>query len=238
MDSIERLLKLFRDEVITACWAFFVWKTINNMASGDPEVHKALNENAVSWNIITHSLQNTFFVTLGRIFDVDGNAFSIHAFLRACIENIGQFSVESLRERKLRDAKSEIPDWLGEYLSDAYVPCESDFQRLRGETSKRQKQYEEIYRPIRNKIIAHKEQQTIETADDFFGKTSIGQIEEILNFLFQVQSIIFQLFFNGRLCSIGDFTFDEDNYVQDDVEGMLRRLKSQPVVSPDDCATR
>jgi len=134
MNNIERLLKLFRDEVTTACWAFFVWKTINNTASGDAKVHKALNENAVSWNIITHSLQNTFFVTLGRIFDVDGNAFSIHSFLRACIEHIDQFSIVALRERKLRDAKGKIPEWLEDYLSDAYVPREIDFQRLRGET--------------------------------------------------------------------------------------------------------
>ena len=225
MDNIERLLKLFRDEITTACWAFFVWKTINNTAFGDDRVHKALNENALSWNIITHSLQNTFFVTLGRIFDVDGNAFSIHAFLRACIENIDQFSVEALRERKIREANGKTTGWLEDYLSDAYVPCESDFQRLRGETSKRHKQYEEIYRPIRNKVIAHKEQQTIENVDELFGKTSIDQIEEILNFLFQVQSIVFELLFNGRLCAIGEFTFDEDKYVQNDVKDMLRKLK-------------
>jgi len=71
-----------------------------------------------------------------------------------------------------------------------------------------------------------------------FGRTNIGQIEDVLNFLFQVQSIVSQLLFNGRLTAIGEFTFDEDEYVQNDDEDMLRKLKAQPVVSPDGFATR
>jgi hypothetical protein len=191
----------------TNCQAFFVYKEINNVASGDAKVYRALNENALTWNIIKHSLLTTFFVILGIIFDVGDGAFSVHAFLRVCIENIDQFSIEALRERKLRD-RDIPPDWLEGYLSKAYVPCEKDFQKLKCETSKHHKEYMKIYRPIRNKVITHKEQQTIENVAEVFGKTSIGQIQEILNFLFQIENLVFQLLFNGTLCKIGEFSFN------------------------------
>lgn len=112
------------------------------------------------------------------------------------------------------------------YLAGAYVPCEKDFQILRGETSKHQRKYEQIYRPIRNKVIAHKEQQTIENVDKLFGKTNIGQIQEFLNFLYQIEHIVFDLLYNGRLSEIGSYKFSEDNFVQKDVEGLLGRVKA------------
>jgi len=229
MEDLKRLHKLFRNEVTTACWSFFVWKSINNIASGNKEIYNALNENALSWSIITHSLQNNFFVTIGRLFDTSGDAFSIHAFLRACIDNIDQFGIDALRKRKLLGISGEEPDWLDGYLEEAYVPSVEDFQRLRGEISKHQKDYEAIYRPIRNKVIAHKDRQTMENVNKLFGKTDIGQIEGFLWFLYQIENIVSDLLFNGRLAGIGHYTFAEDDFVAKDVSGLLARLIVQPV---------
>ena len=92
---------------------------------------------------------------------MDGDAFSVHAFLRCCIENIDQFGKKALRERNLRESREKNPKWLNKYINNAYVPTEKDFQRIKGETSKFQSQYVKIYRPIRNKVIAHKEKATL-----------------------------------------------------------------------------
>ena len=172
MDDLEKAQKIFRDEVTAAAWSFFVWKNFNKVVSKDEAIIRSINENALSWNIITHSLQSTFFITLGRLFDIDGEAFSVHSLLRSCIENIDQFSLECLRQRKVKGNNNIEPDWLNVYIEKAYVPVEADFQRLRGEVSKQQKIYEDVYRPIRHRVIAHKEAATIESVSELFGKTN------------------------------------------------------------------
>lgn len=225
--DVERLNQHFREEFAAAAHAFFLWKGINNCAAQDQAIHRGLNEQALLWNIITHSLQTTFFIALGRLFDTDGEAFSAHAFLRGCIASIEQFGVDALRARKISSAGGKEPDWLEKYMKDVYVPSLSDFQKLRGELSKRQAQYEEIYRPIRNQIFAHRDAKTMENVEALFGKTRIDQIEELLWFLYQIQQIVNQLLYNGLLAKIGDFDFSEEEHVVEDVRELLRRLRIQ-----------
>lgn len=223
--QVERLHQHFRAEVGTAAQAFFLWKGINNCAAGDRGIYRGLNEQALSWNILTHSLQTTFFIVLGRLFDTDRNAFSVYAFLRRCIENIGQFGKDALRERKLAASAGVVPEWLDDYIESAYVPEEKDFQIMRGELSKRQKQYEKIYRPIRNMVMAHKDAATMDNVESLFGKTRVEHIERLLWFMHQIQEMVFQLLHNGRPTKIGDHRFDEEDYVVRDVRTLLERLR-------------
>ena len=67
---MEELLELFRDEADTASLSFHAWKAFNNVASSDEDVYRAINETALTWNTITHSLQSTLFITLGRLFNL------------------------------------------------------------------------------------------------------------------------------------------------------------------------
>jgi len=157
MVEIEELYKEFESEVNVACWSFYTWKNIRDMAAGDKKVHHALNRNPLSWTIILYSLQSTFFITIGRLFDTDGRSFSVHTFLRQCIENVDQFSKYALRERKIKGSGTNKLSWLDEYIEKSYQPNKEDFLKLKGEVSKKQKRYELIYRPIRHKVFAHKE---------------------------------------------------------------------------------
>lgn len=224
-EDIKQLHLHFSQEFASAAKAFFLWKGINECAANDREIYRGINEQAQTWNIITHSLQTTFFIALGRLFDTDGDAFSVHSYLRSCIKNIHQFSEAELRSRKIDDNNGKVPEWLETFVAEAYFPCESDFQRLRGELSKRQRQYEEIYRPIRNQIFAHKDVRAMESVESLFGKTRIEQIEALLWFLHQVKELVWQLLMNGRKTSIGDFDFTEEKYVVDDARALLNRLR-------------
>jgi len=221
---MQRLFNIYSNEVETVCQTFFLWKGINNISSNNKDIFNGLNESPLSWNTITFSLQNYYFILLGRLFDTDGDSFSAHTFLRNCIENIDQFSKENLRKRKIESSSGDL-SWLGSYLEKAYEPTEDDFQRLRGEITKHKKIYEEIYRPIRNKVIAHKDQKTIGIQGELYEKTNIGEIEEILNILFQVKEVVFQLLYNGKLYNIGDFKFKEEERVVTDAEKMLDFVK-------------
>ena len=178
------------------------------------------------WTIILYSLQCTFFITIVRLFDLDGESFSVHTFLRKCITNIDQFSKDALRKRRIKGSEADKLSWLNEFIEKSYQPSEKDFLKLKGEVSKRQKRYESIYKPIRHKIFAHKELNGIKSVDELFKKAEIGEIQDLLCFLYQIERIIFQLLYNGRLMNIGDFTFNKEELVMKDIVGLLDKIKS------------
>lgn len=226
MEKVEEALKLYRDEVATATWAFYAWKHLNNIGSNDRAVQSGLNRNAATWNVITHSLQTTFFITIGRLFDIDGNAFSVHAFLRFCIENVDQFDSQHIRERKMTGQNGVEPDWLESFMERVYNAKVRDFQSLRGEVAKHQKRYEEIYRPIRNKFMAHKEIESLSNVTEIFGQTNIGEIQSFLALFGQIECIVFDLMHNGKLQKLGDYELREERRMEQDVTALLDRIKA------------
>jgi len=226
MVEIEELYKEFESEVNVACWSFYTWKNIHNMAAGDKKVHHALNRNPLSWNIILYSLQNAFFSAIARLFDKDERTFSVHTFLRTCIENTDQFSKDALRERKIKGSDEDKLPWLDGYIEKSYQPNKEDFLKLKGEVSKKQKLYYSGCKPIRDKIFAHKEFKEIKCVDELFRKIKIGEIQDLLCFLYQIERIIFQLLYNGRLMNVGDFTFNEEEFIIKDIAGLLDKIKS------------
>ena len=122
MNDIEVIQQRFENEVTTAAIAFYTWKSINTIASKDNTIHTVMNKEALTWNAITHSLQTAALITLGRIFDTDHGALSVHSYLNKCISEINQFSPEYLRRRKLRLINGNQAPWLDEYLVNAEYP--------------------------------------------------------------------------------------------------------------------
>lgn len=206
---------------------FYTWKNIHDVAYEKREIEEAINRDAETWNIILHSLQVTHFITLGRIFDIDGDAFSVHKLLRECIENIDDFSLSALRERKRKAPPvNASPDWLDDYMSTCTAPTKNDFLKLQGEKSKKQKEYEEFIKPIRHKVFAHTDFNTMGTSHLLFPKTKIKQIEDLVVYVHQLDRTLFNIYHNGKLYSASDFTIKEDDHHKDIVEKLLRRIKS------------
>jgi hypothetical protein len=226
MKDIEELYKEFDKELNLACWSFYTWKSIKNIAAEDKKILHALNKNPLSWNIILYSLQNAFFSAIGRLFDTDRRTFSIHTLLRTCIENIDQFNKDALRERKIKGSNMDKLPWLDGYIEKSYEPKKVDFQNLKSEVSKKQKLYDSGCKPIRDKIFAHKELKEIKRVDELFRKIKIGEIQNLLCFLYQIEKIMFEILYNGRLMNIGDFTFKEEEFVIKDIAGLLDKIKS------------
>lgn len=232
MNNLEKELEIFRSEVTTLSQSFFTWKTIHDIATRDEGIKHALNANALSWNIILYSLQNTFLITLSRLFDEDSNSFSVYAFLNSCIKNIDQFEKANLRNRKLRNLEEKNPAWLDEYINEAYVPTKEELGRIKKQMSRLLKsQYGDTYRPIRNKVIAHKDKASIGNQEELFEKTDIEHIEEFIYQLVQIQEIVFQLLYNGILTSIGDHKIVEGEYVIKDVQALMERIRSKALLS-------
>lgn len=229
MKNVEEALDIFQSEVTSTAWSFYVWKHFNNIAFSDRAIIEVLNQNPIAWNAILHSLQSTFFIKIGRLFDIDTDSFSFHSFIRFCIENINQFDLIHLKKRKMENGRE--PEWLNDYLNNVYIASEADMQKLRGEVAKCQKKYEGIYRPIRNQIYAHREISTISYEKLLFSKTRIEDLEGFLNLFFQIGMVIFDLMYNGKLHKIGDFTFHEEERTKKDVALLLDKIRGLTTAS-------
>jgi hypothetical protein len=179
----ERYYKVYCNEIHEILATYLFWRMIQSRTASEDELLDALNETPLSWIFIRHSLQMTLFITLGRIFDTDNDAFSVDDLLKCCIEEIGVFSLENLRARKMVDQNGNEPEWLAEFVENAYEPVKEDFNRLRSEVAKRRRVFEAVYRPIRHKLIAHNDKECMDKAGELWGETNIQELEEIIWFL-------------------------------------------------------
>lgn len=186
------------NEVHKAFGSYLFWRMIHQRSYSEKNLLDALNRTPLSWIMIRHALQVTLFMTLGRIFDTDGEAFSVDDLLRCCADEIHIFSKENLEARKIEEQNGRKPDWLDQYIADADDIQAHDFFRLRGEVSKFRKIFEKNYRPIRHKLIAHNEKNQIDKRDDLWQQTNIEELEKILWFLHDLKKTLFDAYHNGR----------------------------------------
>jgi len=221
--EIKALLDEISGEIIVASQAFYAWKSIHNFASKDNTLHKAINSNALSWNIFLHSLQATFFISLGRIFNTNPQSCSIHFLFRYCKNNIKEFEKDSLKKRRIKEAGKE-PDYLSDFLKKAYEPTQSDFKSLKKEVTRVQNIYETHFRPVRHKIFAHKDSDHISDTSLLFAGTTIKDAENILETLHKVERVIWDLYTNGKQMNFDYWELKEEEYILKDTESLLKKL--------------
>src|ERR1035438_6532022 len=156
--GLMKLYKYFSKEYMIAVQSYYAWKLINNTASRNSNIYNAINENAITWNIILYSLQSTYFIALRRIFDNDEKSLSAESLLNSCIENISEFGKDKIAERKI-DANAEKPEWLDKYLEGVYQIEQKDIQNLIDELLKQKEIFIKKFKPIINKVFAHRSEE-------------------------------------------------------------------------------
>jgi len=221
--EIAALLEEINNEITVAAQAYFAWKSIHNIASKDSSIHKAINSNALSWNIILHSLQSTFFISIGRIFDTNPQSCSIHLLFSQCKKSINEFEKSGLGKRRIIEAGKE-PDYLSDFLKNAYEPKPSDFSSLKKNVSRVQKIYEEHFRPVRHKVFAHKDSDHISDTSLLFAGTTIADAEDILGTLYKVERVIWDLYTNGHEMNFSYWELKEEEYILENIESLLKKL--------------
>lgn len=226
MKSVDDYLKEYSNEVAILTKAHFTWKFVNSVASADKEILAALNRTPSSWNVFLHSLQTTTFISLGRIFDSNGGSFSVHGLARYCSKNIHEFDQSSLKTRKIEGYDKE-PEWLEGYLNSAYYPNKGDIKRLKEKISGYREIYEKKYKPIRNKVMAHKDFSKIGKDGELFEETNITELERIISFLNQVKLGVQEQYYNGRKMTFTSASiFDEhDKSAEKEITELLNNLK-------------
>ncbi len=223
--EFEGKLHTFMEEILCAEDCYYTSKTIHTVASGNSAIHRALNRNGFFWQRVLNSLQVNLFMTLGRIFDSRDDSFSIFQLLRFCKTNREIFFKNQLGKRKSKDLNEEQ---LSKYLRDKPEEIISiqDLEELQSEVDSYKDIFNKNYIQIRSAIFGHKSLKIIDREDTLFSKTSIDELEAILDFLNKISVALWELYNNGRSLDLNETkpSYDFKNMIVNDVEDVLMRL--------------
>lgn len=197
-EEFETQLELFRTEGQSALQFFYVWDATHAVAASDKSVVRLLNQAPLFWNTALGALQTSTLVSLGRLFDPQTtNHHNINRLLAFAHANIDIFSKEALATRK-RALSADADEWLPDYLATAYVPTGDDFRRLKRYVARRRKLYEQNYRPLRDKVFAHRGVATKAEVDALFAKTNLRELRQLLVFPGRLYEALWQAYYNGN----------------------------------------
>jgi HEPN superfamily AbiU2-like protein len=194
--EFEKEVEILRTEASAATQFFYAYLAILTVSNENESVRRLLNNAPLFWNTALGAFQTAAFIVLGRIFD-QRSPHNIDQVLRIAQKHQNIFSKAALGKRK--QGKETIPpDWLPEYLREAYVPKVDDFRRLRAYVRKHRKTYESKYRDLRHKIFAHKEVTEPAAVSALFARTNIRELQRLFVFPSSLHEALWQLFFNGQ----------------------------------------
>lgn len=189
-------LEVFRTEVEASIQFFYTDLAINAVLGDNKEALKIVNRTPLFWRTNVGSLQTSFFIVLGRIFDQKSN-HNVDKLLKVAQNNSIIFSTEALERRK-REESANANEWIDDYMKDVYVPSADDFRRLRKYVNKYRTIYKDKYRDIRRKVHAHKELSKAEDVQKLYAKTNIREMQKLIIFLNRLYVALWELFHNGH----------------------------------------
>jgi hypothetical protein len=105
------------------------------------------------------------------------------------------FSKNALAARKC--AGGAKPDWLDYFMSDTWEPNTLELRPLKKALAAQAKKFNEIYRPIRHKVYAHRLVLDGNVEFELFEKTNRTEVRSILTFLRELMDAIEHLYLNG-----------------------------------------
>ena len=193
--NLGTYLDSLRQEVETAIRVFYAYETMSKLLSEQQYVD-LVNKNVYFWKIFLSSVQTKLFIALGRLYDDSNDAFSFHKFVKACRKNIKDFSYESLEKRKL-EGSSTRPEWLDDYLRDAYFAKIEDIDALSRLARPFNKKMKGLYKEIRSKVFAHAIHTDVIVISNLFGGTNFKEIDGALTTLWSIYWQVWQLYHNG-----------------------------------------
>jgi len=200
MSSEEKFLEelnIFRNEVMLASKFLYTELAIRNIANNNKKILNALNYSPTFWNTILSALQNSTFITFGRIFDNNGKN-SIRTLFKVTQTNKNIFTKESFANRWAKNQdRNKIDHWLPEYLKKIYVLKDNDLVEFEKFIEKQKIIYKQLYRPVRDQV-GHKIYNKNEDVKVLFDRIQINELEKFCVRLDSVHEALWQLFHNGR----------------------------------------
>ena len=194
--SFEDELEILRTEAESAAQYLYAYLAIHEVAAQHTEVENLLNTALLFWNTTLGALQTSAFIALGRVFDDDKGSHGVARLLRLAIASPQIFTRDALAARKQGNRPTK-PEWLDGFMSTTYEPLPSDFEFLQQKVSENKAVYEEKYKPIRNKVFAHKDIKGNAKVHALFAQTNISELQTVTLFLQSLHNALRELFDDG-----------------------------------------
>lgn len=189
-------LEVFRTEAQVGAQFLYAYLSFNSVINEKKKTYNEVNKTPLFWNTTMGSLQTSFFIVLGRIFD-QKSKHNIDRLIKIAQDNKDIFSKAALAKRK-KSGSANADEWLDDYLKSVYEPTAKDFRELRKKIREFRKIYESNYRDIRHKIYAHKAVSDAEEIQKLFSKTNIRELQKVFVFVNALYEALWELLYNGR----------------------------------------
>ena len=201
--EFERNCRHLWSEIEDAVAIFYTAEEIQDCARRDENILDAIQHDALFWKVQVHALQSALFIALGRIFDISGDAYSIHKLMREAGQHFTLlFSHEALRGRK---AKLNLPlQDLENYFVGLWQTDQLAVKALRKALAPHVKRYSDVYLPLRNRYFAHTLVVDQTVVNNLFANTNRLELEETLLFAREVVALIQDMYLNGREPKLGN----------------------------------
>ena len=201
-DSFEKKLNNFKHEVDSLLGYVYTEQTIKTMAGSSKTVLNSLNKDAAFWNAILSSLQNSIFITLGRIFDMDHEDETLNTLFRYSEKNKILFSKNAFSYRWLnKNYEKHMRDYLSTYIQGVFEPTDADFRKVKKHILTLRREYDVNYKDPRH-YFAHKKIRNISEINQIFEKVKIRKLEKFVVALSALHVMFWQMYHNGRKMSI------------------------------------
>ncbi len=239
-------LEVFRTEIEQAIQFFYTRNAMNAVLAKNKSLLAIVNRTPRFWITTDNALHTAFFIVLGRIFD-NSSRHNIDQLLCIAQEQIEIFSKDALTIRTRASARNS-DDVIDEFMEQAYIPTHDDFSKLMKHVAKYRNIYDNAYRDIRNKVIAHKVLSNPEKVYKLYAGTKIKEVEKLLRFLNQLYHALWHLFYNGMKPVLKNMKYSakrmsqtelsqwvstyEQEHAVDDTVKFFKLLKTIPAENP------
>jgi len=191
--------------------------TINELASMDNDILKYINSYPWFWVETLNTHESNVFINLGKIFDTDIKAQSIHFLKRWLMNNEDELKEEMIKARKGPDIKKI--DW-NDYKKDIYIFSRKDFSDYEKKVSSLQKRYDLKLKDWRNKIFAHREH--YENSELKLESVQYDYIEQIYAELHGLYNDAFNAVYNGNCFSFAPSRLSNEKVIIQQTTDVLK----------------
>ena len=129
-DRFWRIHQGIRTDVSAAIKSNRTYLMIYNLKAADPDIQAQISRFPEFWTTTLYSLQTTFFIAFGRLFDKNRHSLSVTKLVEMTITNPQVLSKPALLRRKRFDCRisGEDPEWLVDYMHRSWEPTADDLK--------------------------------------------------------------------------------------------------------------
>ena len=167
-----------RQESETALRVLYALKQFKLFLTNQEQVG-LINTNADFWIQYEASLTSALFIRIRRLYESKSDTFNFQKFIRLCLENVNDFSIQSLLDRKVA-ASDNAEEWIDEYMKNVYEAQPDDFKKLSNIVRKSSKKMKGEYTNAASNIFAHAVHIDAATIQSVTSKLELDEMETAL----------------------------------------------------------